>query len=112
MRGFGAGQSSLGLDGVEHLLNIVQHVFVSETENEPSQPFQFRLSVVVVEVLVVAVMNGSVQFYDQPCLLAGEVREVAVDRVLTAELQSGEAASTQGLPQSFFGERFALTQIA
>lgn len=85
MRGYGARQSSLSFDGVEHLLDIVQDVFVSETEEEPSQLFEVCLSVVVIQALLVAIMDGAVQFNDQPGLLAGEVCEIAVDGVLASE---------------------------
>jgi len=87
-------------------------LFVQEAENEPAEGFDLALANEVVAGLIVVIMDAAVEFDDEAGLLAGEVGEVAADRVLAAELQAIEATATESLPELAFGIGLALAEVA
>ena len=72
--------------------------FIAEPENRPADAFQFRLPEVVPQDDIIPIVNPAIDLHDQPQPVAGEVGEVAVDRVLATEAVSIDLRAAKPLP--------------
>ncbi len=97
-----------GEDGRERTHDLI----VGEAEDGPAEAFDGLLAVIIVQLLVVFIVNPPVEFDDQLQGDAGEVGEVAVDRVLATESQAAEPAGAQVLPENSLGVGLAPTKVA
>ena len=97
-------------DGGENERQVPGHLLIAKPQNEPAETFDGLLAVVVVEVLIVLVVNGAVQFDDQSERVTRKVGEIVVDRMLAAESEAVETAGAKVLPEDAFRVGLPLTQ--
>ena len=97
-------------DGGENGWQVAGHLLIAKPQDEPAETFDGLLAVVVIEVLIVLVVNGAVQFDDQPERVTCEVGEIDVDRMLAAESETVETAGAKVLPEDALRVGLALTQ--
>jgi hypothetical protein len=88
------------MDAFEHIVGSRQHIVVPEAQHTQSASFQCSSPRFVARGVVKVL--ASVQLDDQPQFRAIEVDEVTRDRVLSAELETAEPATSQVLPKSMF----------
>jgi hypothetical protein len=90
----------------------MQHVVVPEPHDAPTEALYFLLTQMVPQVLLVLVVDSSVELDHQPQLFAGEVGIEPVDRMLSAKLQTFKATASDRLPELMFRKRLALPEVA
>tara|TARA_R110002124_G_scaffold70357_5_gene189002 strand:- start:4813 stop:5199 length:387 start_codon:yes stop_codon:yes gene_type:complete len=89
-----------------------ESLLVGETEHNPTEGFQLRLSQVVFPGNVVTLVNAAVDLKDQPETVAGEVGEIFSDGVLATEAVAVDLAGAQAVPQPTLGQTGSLPLIA
>lgn len=89
-----------------------ENLLVSEPENRPAEGLQLRLSEVVSQDDVIAVVDSAIDLEDQPEAVAGEVGEIPADGMLAAEAVAVDPAGTKPLPQSALRQTDGLTLVS
>ena len=87
---------SRAYDLLQHALGIPQHVMIPETENKIAHRFE-QLGPIRVTRFVLIVLS-TIKLYDEFGVRAGKVDHKPIDRYLSFEFQSGEAAIAQPKP--------------
>ena len=72
--------------------------FIAEPENGPAEVFQVHLSEMISQDDIIPIVNPTVDLQDQPEPVAGEVGEVAADRVLATEAVPIDLRAAKPLP--------------
>lgn len=85
-------------DRLDDPLRPGENILIAEPEDGPAEAFQVLLSEMVAQDDVIPVVNPAVDLEDQPEAVAGEVGEVAADRVLAAKAMAVEAGFAESLP--------------
>ena len=75
-----------------------ERLFIAEPENGPADGFQLHLSEVISQDDIIPIVNPAVDLQDQPEPVAGEVGEVAAERVLATEAVSIDLRAAKPLP--------------
>ena len=75
-----------------------ERLFIAEPENGPAEAFQLGLPKVISQNDIIPFVNAAVDLEDQPELVAGEIGDVAADRVLAAEAVSVDPGAAKPLP--------------
>ena len=100
----------LGEDAVEHVMRLGNDDIVVKPNHMPAErPKDVRPLLVPLELILV---DGAIEFDNQSDVEAGEVGDVAVDGNLTTELQAGEFAASQELPEFALGEGLEAAEFA
>ena len=84
---------------------VVEHVVVPESQNPETLPSKVQLP-----RRVFVRMLPAIDLDDEPCLEAGEVDDVVVDRMLASELMAAQNAGSEGAPEGFLGLRGLTSQ--
>ena len=77
---------------------VGERLFIAEPENGPADGFQLHLSEVISQDDIIPIVNPAVDLQDQPEPVAGEVGEVAAERVLATEAVSIDLRAAKPLP--------------
>lgn len=112
MWGYPPGDHHLLPNSRNYGVQSPRYLIIREPQNEPAERLDILLAVVVIELLLIIVVDPTVQFDHQPEGQAGEIDEVWVDGVLPPKMQAVETVSAQGLPEDGLGIGLALAQIA
>ena len=90
-------------DGCEEGFEVVSDVLIGDAENAVAEGLQVGVPVQIVGDLGLFVVDGAVQFQDEPQLVAEKVCDVRPDRNLAAEFEAMEAAASKMGPEGLLG---------
>jgi hypothetical protein len=97
-------------DRIGDLMRLPQGLSIGEPYDDPPQRFDVQLAIMVVQHYLVPLMDRAIQFDDQPQRLAGEVRIVAINRMLPTELEPIAPPAAQQRPGTPFRQTGRLSQ--
>ena len=75
-----------------------ERFLIAESQDGPAEAFQLHLPEVVPQHDIIPFVNAAVDLQDEPKAVAGEVGEVAADRVLAAEAVAVDLPAAEPLP--------------
>ena len=75
-----------------------ERLFIAEPEHGPAEAFQLGLPKMVSQHDVIPFVDAAADLEDQPEPVAGEIGEVAANRVLAAEAVSVDPGTAKALP--------------
>ena len=84
--------------GVGNPFGRRERFLIAESQDGPAEAFQFSLPKMVSEQDIIPFVNPSIYLQDEPESVAGEVGEVAADRVLAAEAVAVDLPAAEPLP--------------
>jgi len=96
----------------QYRLQQVEHVVVPKPYNANACPLKHLCSLLIVESLFLVVMASTVQLDSEFGRGTIEVENISIKRILSAKLESAEAAVTQKRPKQVFCVGLLFTQLA
>ena len=94
----GAQRSRMLTYRVDDPFGVGERVFIAEPENGPAEAFQLHLPEMVPQHDIIPFVNAAFDLQDQPESVAGQIGEVAADRVLAAEAVAVDLPAAEPLP--------------
>jgi hypothetical protein len=96
---------------LEHGVRILEDLLVREAKDREPEGSEIEIPVLVMGGLKPILVDGAVELNDELVAMAVEIRDVAADWHLAAELQTEEIAISKQSPEGFFGGCLRLPQL-
>ena len=88
-----------------------QQAFVSDTDDSQPERIQKSVAISVHRTSFIGVVDRSIQFHDEPFLVAVEVNDAVTDLMLATELEAKEPSVPEQFPRKVFRRSWPLPHL-